>query len=188
LKAIYGLQIASKSWHDVLDQDIVALGLQRSKCDRCVYYCVRGKKITLLATYVDDILLASNDNDTSFRIFDRLTDKYKLRISENPRCFIGIKLNWFDDRNSLDDLLPAKLFVSEIVSAVTPLIVCEDNISAHRKHFILICASQVHEAVENGDVNLVSVLGKDQLADGLTKPLGPVLFRNFRNFFLYELT
>jgi len=92
--------------------------------------------------------------------------------------------------DSLDDVLTSRFFLSEIVSISTTVLVYEDNISAYRSlecgnskkmRFILICASQVHEAVENGNIKLI------QLADGLTKSLGPLLFCNFRNLFYTRL-
>ena len=98
--------------------------------------------------------------------------------------------------DSLDDVLTSRFFLSEIVSISTTVLVYEDNISAYRSlecgnskkmRFILICASQVREAVENGNIKLISVTGRNQLADGLTKSLGPLLFCTFRNLFYTRL-
>lgn len=94
--------------------------------------------------------------------------------------------------DSLDDLLTAKFFHFETMSANIVPTVYEDNISAFRTlkggntkkmRFPRILANQVCKAVENCDIQLEEVSGKNQLADGLTKSLPPILFKKFCNYF-----
>jgi len=61
-KAIYGLKQAPKCWNRRFDTFITSQGFIRSESDNCLY--IRGDKFvcTYLLLYVDDILLAGENN------------------------------------------------------------------------------------------------------------------------------
>ena len=59
--SIYGLKQASKQWHFKFNHILSFLNLKKNSIDRCIYLKKSGSKFVILALYVDDIFLASND-------------------------------------------------------------------------------------------------------------------------------
>ena len=94
--------------------------------------------------------------------------------------------------DAMDNLLTGQFFLHEIFGQEYQIYVLKDNVSAFwtlqggstmRMQYIIICASQVREAVETEKIELISIDGEYQLADWLTKPLGPQLFEQFCSWF-----
>lgn len=60
-RSLYGLKQASRAWNEKLNQVLLDCGLNRSEADPCVvYHFVDGEKVLLLAVYVDNMLMFSN--------------------------------------------------------------------------------------------------------------------------------
>ncbi|KZS13017.1 Uncharacterized protein APZ42_021944 [Daphnia magna] len=62
VKSLYGLKQASRVWNVKFNEFIVAFGLERSKCDPCIYYRYLrpgepDEEITFFILYVDDGLI-----------------------------------------------------------------------------------------------------------------------------------
>ena len=91
--AIYGLRISSKKWSDRLQDVILEIGLKKSKAERCVYYYFRENTITILATYVDDILVVSNDDLKISHIQEVFRKHFKFKIVKNPNRFLGLEIS-----------------------------------------------------------------------------------------------
>ena len=92
-KAIYGLQTSLKRWRDKL-KEVIAQEFLQLKCERCVYYKISNDKMTIIATYVDDILLVSNDDKDMELFFTIMKKNFKVKIIKQPKVFIGMELNW----------------------------------------------------------------------------------------------
>ena len=64
-KSLYGLKQSARCWNVAMDQFLKALGYVQSSADPCVYSKTEvkdGKKcLMIIALYVDDVVLASND-------------------------------------------------------------------------------------------------------------------------------
>jgi hypothetical protein len=58
-KAIYGLQQAGLAWYNHLSKLLVNLKFRPSNADTCLFINDDDKDIILVATYVDDIIIAS---------------------------------------------------------------------------------------------------------------------------------
>ena len=64
-KSIYGLKQAGSQWFLKIDEVIKQFGLQQSKYDQCLYYLKKRDIVLIVALYVDDIIMASNNENTS---------------------------------------------------------------------------------------------------------------------------
>jgi Reverse transcriptase (RNA-dependent DNA polymerase) len=60
-KAHYGLKQSGRQSFKRGNQELKLFGLKQSKCDPCLYVMRNEKHTTIVAVYVDDILIASND-------------------------------------------------------------------------------------------------------------------------------
>ena len=62
-KSIYCLKQASSQWYLKFDEVVIANGFKENIVDQCIYMKVIWSKYIFLVSYVDDILLATNDID-----------------------------------------------------------------------------------------------------------------------------
>lgn len=61
-KSLYGLRQAGRNWYTKLDGILKNLRATPSSSDPCLYYLGKGKDITIIMVYVDDILIATRDH------------------------------------------------------------------------------------------------------------------------------
>jgi len=60
-KALYGLRQAGRCWNARIDKELLRYEAKRSAADPCVYIKDSGARRLLIAVYVDDIIVASQD-------------------------------------------------------------------------------------------------------------------------------
>lgn len=110
-KALYGLRQAGRRWHTKLSEILESYGFTRSNSDHCVFYLGRGEDILIAVVYVDDMIVASkNDQDIS-KLFDFLSTKFKVRNLGPIKYCLGIEFSQnqeiisLSQRGYLDDVL-----------------------------------------------------------------------------------
>jgi hypothetical protein len=54
---LYGLQEASRCFHDYLDTHLTKIGFTHTMADRCLYIKETTDSLVIVTTHVDDILL-----------------------------------------------------------------------------------------------------------------------------------
>ena len=74
-KSLYGLRQAGRSWHFELDQVLRSCGATPTNSDPCLFQIGSGEDVTMIATYVDDILIASTH-------VKRISNHGKLLVEE----------------------------------------------------------------------------------------------------------
>jgi hypothetical protein len=76
-KAIYGLKQAGLAWYNHLSKLLLTMGFRTSHSDTCLFTKGQDNDTIILATYVDDIIIASRSNDK--------IDEFELNISKHLR-------------------------------------------------------------------------------------------------------
>lgn len=80
-KAMYGLKQSGRAWNRKLNSVLKMHRVTRSKADPCIYYCQKKGKTLIVALYVDDLLIFTNDKSEERPEKDT---REKLR-NERPR-------------------------------------------------------------------------------------------------------
>ena len=101
-KALYGLKQASRVRNTKLDAELKRIGLQRSKFDTCVYFANQGEKIIIVAVYVDDFLMFSNDEKLVAEVKEHLMSKFHMKDLEETEHVLGIRVTRKEGRIILD--------------------------------------------------------------------------------------
>lgn len=92
-RALYGLKISSIQWNKLFIEVAENIGFQTNDSDHCLFIYKRGNTIIILLIYVDDILLAGNNEMKMREIIILLKSKFQMRELGEPREFLGIKIN-----------------------------------------------------------------------------------------------
>jgi hypothetical protein len=73
LQSLYGLKQSSRLLHERLSKFLIKLGFKQLISDRCVFTKGSGKDQMIVATWVDDIIMASSPSNADARVeFDKL--------------------------------------------------------------------------------------------------------------------
>lgn len=113
-KSLYGLKQASRNWNRKLDKTLIEIGLNRSSIDPCIYYNINGEKnITLLAIYVDDLILLTNCKSTKSYIKQKLCEKFSMKDLGELKYCIG----WHVTRDRKNGIMyiDQKKYIQEIL-------------------------------------------------------------------------
>jgi hypothetical protein len=93
-KALYGLKQAGMIWNQNLDEFLAKqLQFRRTRADPCVYVLQRDKSIIILGVYVDDILLAHNDEILCNEIVSQFSKKWDITDLKAPSRFLGMEIS-----------------------------------------------------------------------------------------------
>ncbi|KAE9026916.1 hypothetical protein PR002_g10794 [Phytophthora rubi] len=79
VNALYGLRQSGREWNTELNRWLLERGYQRSLTEPCLYYRVEGEEIMLVMVYVDDILVATKDEEQKKKLFEDLDKEYGLK-------------------------------------------------------------------------------------------------------------
>ncbi|KMQ87427.1 gag-pol polyprotein [Lasius niger] len=93
-KAFYGLRQTGRCWHQRLNRELSDFGAIQSSSDSCVYYCGQGKDVLLIATYVDNIIVASR-NHYEFDKFSIVIYRINSRSETSDQLHTASELNLY---------------------------------------------------------------------------------------------
>ena len=116
-KSIYGLKQAARCWNDVLHEYLLSDGYKRSDADPCVYTKIIKKNgrnvIMLIAVYVDDTILASNDKDVLSTEKEKLSERFEMDDRGEIHYLLGMRIQ--RDRNSKILTIDQSLYLEKVL-------------------------------------------------------------------------
>ena len=79
-KGLYGLKQAGRLWNDNLSKSLLEIGYMQSIYDPGMYYKRRGStgEIIIVLIYVDDIIVATKDEEARKELEEHLSARYKV--------------------------------------------------------------------------------------------------------------
>lgn len=78
-KSLYGLKQASRCWSQKLDKALKTFGMAQAKYDPSIYHRSKNGQILIVAIYVDDLILVSNDNEGKQKLKTYLKSLFQMK-------------------------------------------------------------------------------------------------------------
>ena len=100
-KSLYGLKISPKKWNDRFSKTMVRLGFVSHVFDPCLFVKRSQSEFILVLLYMDDILLASKNQNDLNRIRDSLRKEFTVKDLGDPKLFLGIKVERNMNENTI---------------------------------------------------------------------------------------
>ena len=91
--AVYGLKQAGRCFYEKISSVLESFGLRRSRSDPCVFvHNAQDGKLTVLAIWVDDVLLFSNDPQMQMKVESGLEEHFEMKNLGEIRKFLGMNI------------------------------------------------------------------------------------------------
>ena len=91
-KGLYRLKQAGHEWYATLHEFLINLGFHRMHADHSVFVFEWGHSTVILPVYVDDKLLAGNDNDLLNAIQKGISSCFKMADLGTASWILGIQV------------------------------------------------------------------------------------------------
>lgn len=92
-KSLYGFKQASRQWFAKLLQELLKQGYKQSKNDYSLFVKRKEETLTILAVYVDDIILTGNDIEEICLIKSHLDKSFSIKDLGNLHFFLRIEVS-----------------------------------------------------------------------------------------------
>jgi hypothetical protein len=91
-KSLYGLKQSPRAWFDRFRRAVCHMGYRQCNGDHTVFYRHLGCRITILAVYVDDIIITGDDEVEISRLKGSLSKEFEVKDLGQLRYFLGIEI------------------------------------------------------------------------------------------------
>ncbi len=92
-KSLYGLKQASRSWYQKTKDKFSHLGFTCCDVDHSVFiHNGWGQKFCIIALYVDDLMVLSNNINLLDQKMDKLKDTFKMKDLGPIHWFLGLEI------------------------------------------------------------------------------------------------
>ena len=111
-KSLYGLKQSPRAWFDRFKRVVVGMGYSQCNGDHTVFYMHRKAHITILAVYVDDIVITGDDAEEIKYLKERLGKAFEVKDLGPLRYFLGIEIA----RSSKGIILTQRKYVLDLLN------------------------------------------------------------------------
>lgn len=91
-KSLYGLKQASRVWNEKLDSALKSFGMEQSVVDPCIYFKSENGCILIVAVYVDDILIFSNNLKLKNKLKNNLKNNFEMKDIGEVKNILGMQI------------------------------------------------------------------------------------------------
>ncbi|XP_052141858.1 uncharacterized protein LOC127761587 [Oryza glaberrima] len=91
-KSLYGLKQSPRAWFDRFRRAMCGMGYKQCNGDHTLFYRHRGKKIAILAVYVDDIIITGDDTQEIAQLKENISKEFEVKDLGQLKYFLGIEI------------------------------------------------------------------------------------------------
>ena len=91
-KSLYGLKQLPRAWFDRFRRAVCGMSYTQCNGDHTIFYKHRGTFITIMAVYVDDIVITGDDAEEIKCLKENLGKAFEVNDLEPLRYFLGIEI------------------------------------------------------------------------------------------------
>ena len=95
-KSLYGLKQSPRCWNKAFQGYMQQIGFQQSNADPCVFI-QHTDPITIVAVYVDDLIIITDNNDRMSQLKKALSDRFKMKDLGQLHYCLGVSVVHNDD-------------------------------------------------------------------------------------------
>ena len=93
LKSLYGTKQAARQWYQRLNDHMKKNGFKNTEADQCMYYKINDKEYTVIALYVDDLIVMAKTKDDINQVSKQLKQDFDMKELGEVKYCLGIQVN-----------------------------------------------------------------------------------------------
>uniref|UniRef100_A0A0A1WFC7 Retrovirus-related Pol polyprotein from transposon TNT 1-94 n=1 Tax=Zeugodacus cucurbitae TaxID=28588 RepID=A0A0A1WFC7_ZEUCU len=91
-KSLYGLKQSGRVWNSRLDEVLKEMGFSACNSEPCLYTKNQGRKLNIIAVYVDDLMIACSDLGELMQIKQQISSIFQI-VDKGPiNKFLGMEI------------------------------------------------------------------------------------------------
>ena len=92
-KSLYGLKQSGRVWYEKITDELKSLGFHQLLTENCVFITTHGENsLTIIALYVDDLLLQSNSLKTLNNVKQKLSTIISMKDVGEAKYILGLEI------------------------------------------------------------------------------------------------
>nr|GEZ11305.1 putative RNA-directed DNA polymerase [Tanacetum cinerariifolium] len=91
-KSLYGLKQSPRAWFGRFTLAMRKYGFKQSNSDHTIFLKQKGKLVTCLIIYVDDMIITGNDKEEMTRLITNLFKEFEMKDLGRFKYFLGIEV------------------------------------------------------------------------------------------------
>ncbi|KAJ0598803.1 putative RNA-directed DNA polymerase [Helianthus annuus] len=119
-RTLYGLKQSPRAWFGRFTLTMKGYGFQQSNSDHTLFLKRRGKLVTCLIIYVDDMIITGNDEEEMKKLKTNLFTEFEMKDLGRLKYFLGIEVL----RSKQGIFICQKKYILDLL-AETGMIVCK---------------------------------------------------------------
>ena len=157
-RSLYGLKQSSRCWNTVFKQYMESINFKQCTADPCIFVTGEEADLTIVAVYVDDLIVIAKTPETIKKIKESLAARFKMKDLGKLHYCLGISIQHDEERGSL--WMDQRQYIQSLL-----------------KRYGL---SQAKTAKTPADINVKLVKN-----DGVSKPVNPLNYQSMVGSLLY---
>ena len=157
-RSLYGLKQSSRCWNTVFKQYMESINFKQCTADPCIFVTGEEADLTIVAVYVDDLIVIAKTPETIKKIKESLAARFKIKDLGKLHYCLGISIQHDEERGSL--WMDQRQYIQLLL-----------------KRYGL---SQAKTATTPADINVKLVKN-----DGVSKPVNPLNYQSMVGSLLY---
>ena len=157
-RSLYGLKQSSRCWNTVFKQYMESINFKQCTADPCIFVTGEEADLTIVAVYVDDLIVIAKTPETIKKIKESLAARFKMKDLGKLHYCLGISIQHDEERGSL--WMDQRQYIQSLL-----------------KRYGL---SQAKTATTPADINVKLVKN-----DGVSKPVNPLNYQSMVGSLLY---
>ena len=157
-KSLYGLKQSSRCWNTVFKEHMESIDFRQCTADPCIFVKNEESDVTIVAVYVDDLIIIAKTDETMKKVKESLATRFKMKDLGKIHYCLGINIEYDEEKKQL--WMHQKQYIESLLN----------------KYGL----SQVKTCTTPADINVKLI--KD---DGVSKPVDPANYQSMVGSLLY---